>query len=85
MERLYTSEEYTELYRQLKDTLLAELPYYSLCYKKAGLVGIEGFKAGKISMFNDHYRNIETWSWTYEVEAEKQEQKTVDSAAEEAE
>ncbi|MBR4411427.1 MAG: ABC transporter substrate-binding protein [Firmicutes bacterium] len=85
IERLYTSEEYTELYRQLKDALLEELPYYSLCYKKAGLVGIEGFKAGKISMFNDHYRNIETWSWTYAVEAEKQEQKTVDSAAEEAE
>ncbi len=85
LERLHTAEEYTELFGQLKEALLKELPYYSLCYKKAGLIGIQGFKAGNLPVFNDHYRNIETWSWTYAVEAEKQEQKTVDSAAEESE
>lgn len=85
MERLHTSAEYTEIYANLKEVLLDELPYYSLCYKKAGLVGIQGFKAGKTSMFNDHYRNIDTWSWTYAVEAEKQEDKTADDAAEGAE
>lgn len=71
LERLHTSEEYTEIFIELKELLLDELPYYSLCYKKAGLIGIQGFQAGKVSMFNDCYRNIETWKWTYAVEAEE--------------
>ena len=85
MERLHTAEEYTELFRQLKEVLLDELPYYSLCYKKAGLVGIQGFKAEKTPVFNDHYRNIETWSWTYAVEPKKPEQKSADAEKEIAE
>ena len=84
MERLHTAEEYTELFGQLKEVLLDELPYYSLCYKKTGLIGIQGFNAEKIPMFNDHYRNIETWSWTYPVETEKQDEKPDESAGEEA-
>lgn len=67
MERLHTAEEYTALYADLKAALLEELPYYSLCYRQIGLVGVQGFKAGKISMFNDYYRNIDTWSWKYQV------------------
>lgn len=70
MERLHTANEYREIYAELKEELLKELPYYSLCYRKIGLVGVSGFTAGKIPRFNDYYRNIETWSWTYQVEAE---------------
>ena len=48
--------------------LLEELPYYSLCYKQIGLVGIKTFTAGEIPMFNDPYKNCETWFWTYAAE-----------------
>lgn len=70
LEKLHTAEEYTELYADLKKALIEELPYYSLCYKKIGLVGIDGFEAEKMPMFNDYYRNIDTWSWTYAVTTE---------------
>ena len=72
LERLHTAEEYTEIYAELKDVLLEELPYYSLCYRKIGLVGVSGFSAGTVSRFNDYYRNIETWSWKYQVDTEKE-------------
>ena len=72
LERLHTAEEYTELFADLKETLLEEVPYYSLCYKKIGLVGVQGFTAGKTGMFNDYYRNIETWKWTYAVKNESE-------------
>lgn len=65
LEKLHTAEEYTELFADLKEALLEELPYYSLCYKKIGLVGVQGFTAAETPMFNDHYKNCETWSWTY--------------------
>ena len=48
--------------------MLEELPYYSLCYRKIGLVGVQGFAASELPMFNDYYKNIETWSWSYMVE-----------------
>ncbi len=79
LERLHTAEEYTELYRNLKEELLDELPYYVLCYKKIGLVGMDGFTAEKTPMFNDYYRNIETWSWTYEEVQTKEEETLEDS------
>lgn len=72
MEMLHTAEEYTKLYSDMKKELLDELPYYSLCYKKIGLVGINGFEAEKMPVFHDIYRNIDTWSWTYEVVSDKQ-------------
>ena len=84
MERLHTTEEYKQIYAELKAALMEELPYYSLCYRKAGLVGVSGFSAGKTPLFNDYYRNIETWSWTYIVEQEPVEgqgtEKNTDSA-----
>ena len=67
LEQLHTAEEYQQVYAELKMALMKELPYYSLCYKKIGLVGVNGFSAEKPPVFNDYYRNIETWSWTYQV------------------
>jgi len=71
LERLHTAEEYQQLYAELKEELLDELPYYCLCYKKIGLVGVDGFEAKQLPAFHDYYRNIHTWSWTYEVEVKK--------------
>lgn len=84
LERLHTAEEYTELYGQLKEAMLDELPYLPLCYKKIGLVGVQGFNASRVPMFNDHYKNIETWNWSYlqenEPEEGQAEQKSEDGA-----
>ena len=43
--------------------MMDELPYYTLCYKKMGLIGVEYFEAGKISNFENIYKNCNTWTW----------------------
>ncbi len=63
LERLYDEEELKEKYTELKEALLEELPYYALCYKKMGLVGISTFTAEKLPTFNNIYKNCNTWSW----------------------
>ena len=63
LERLYDAEELKEKYMELKEALLEELPYYALCYKKMGLVGISTFTAEKLPTFNNIYKNCSTWSW----------------------
>ena len=70
LEKLHTAEEYTALFEELKEAMLEELPYYSLCCRKIGLVGVQGFSASSLPTFNDHFKNIETWSWSYMVESE---------------
>lgn len=71
LERLHTAEEYMDIYSQLKKMMLEELPYYSLCYKKMGLVGIDTFEAEQLPMFNDIYKNCNTWSWKKVIKEEK--------------
>lgn len=73
LEKAHTAEEYSKIFGNLKSEMMDQLPYYCLCYKKAGLLGVSGFEAPKISTFHDHYRNIETWSWSYEVEKNEEE------------
>ncbi len=68
LDRLYTTEQYSEKYRELKELMLDELPYYPLCYKKMSLIGVKTFKADKMPMFNDIYKNCDTWSWSVIVE-----------------
>ena len=63
LERLYTEEKQQQKYTQMKDALLDEMPYYALCYKKMGLVGITTFTADKLPTFNNIYKNCNTWSW----------------------
>lgn len=38
LDRLHTSEEYTSIYAEIKDMLADEAQYYTLCYKKMGLI-----------------------------------------------
>ena len=64
LDRLYTSQEYTDHYSKLKDMLLDELPYYPLCYKKMGVIGIDTLEVNSIPMFNDIYKNVSTWEWS---------------------
>ena len=68
LDRLYTTEQYSEKYRELKELMLDELPYYPLCYKKMSLIGVKTFKADKMPMFNDIYKNCDTWNWSVIVE-----------------
>ena len=68
LERLYTPEQYTEKYTELKELLLDELPYYPLCYKKMSLIGVKTFTADEMPMFNDIYKNCDTWRWSITVE-----------------
>lgn len=63
LERLYTPEKQKEKYEELKEKLMDEMPYYAICYKKIGLVGISTFTAERLPMFNDIYKNCETWGW----------------------
>ena len=64
LDRLHTSQEYTAAYETIKEALIDEIPYYSLCYRKMGLVGLSTFEADQLPMFNDIYRNCNTWSWS---------------------
>ena len=64
LDRLHTSQEYTAAYEKIKEALIDEIPYYSLCYRKMGLVGLSTFEADQLPMFNDIYRNCNTWSWS---------------------
>ena len=68
LDRLYSAEQYSEKYKELKELMLDELPYYPLCYKKMSLIGVKTFKADKMPMFNDIYKNCDTWSWSVIVE-----------------
>ncbi len=64
LDRLHTAEEYTQAYEDIKAALIDEVPYYSLCYRKMGLVGLATFEAKQLPMFNDIYKNCDTWSWS---------------------
>lgn len=70
LERLYSAEKYAELYSDLKKSMLDEMPYYALCYRKMGLVGVEHFETEKIPTFDDIYRYTEAWSWKKPVKTE---------------
>jgi peptide/nickel transport system substrate-binding protein len=63
LEKLYQAEEYKEIYSEIKEMLLDEMPYYPLCYKKIGLVGVETFEAQLLPTFFNIYKNCNTWSW----------------------
>ena len=63
LEELHDASEYTKIYEELKDMMLDELPYYALCYRKMGLMGIEYFEAGQLPTFDDIYKNCNTWTW----------------------
>ena len=63
LERLHDASDYNSIYTELKNMMMDELPYYTLCYKKMGLIGVEYFEAGKISNFENIYKNCNTWTW----------------------
>ena len=76
MDRLYSPEQYTENYRELKEALMDELPYFPLCYKKMSLIGLETFEAPELPMFNNIYMNCDTWSWSKVIEKNAEEKNT---------
>ncbi len=63
LERLYSEEEQKDKYVEIKEALLEQMPYYTLCYKKMGLVGISTFTAESLPTFDNIYKNCNTWSW----------------------
>lgn len=64
LDRLYTPEEYKEKYAALKEKMMEVLPYYPICYKKMSLVGVSTFEADSLPMFNNIYKNCNTWCWS---------------------
>ncbi len=68
LEKLYDAEQYGKYYEKFKTSLLKELPYYPICYKKMGLIGTEGFEINEAPTFNNIYKNIETWKWSKVIE-----------------
>lgn len=70
LDRLYKGEEYVQIYTELKEMLIDELPYYPLCYKNMGLIGTDTFKAEKMPMFNNIYKNIGSWQWSKVISKE---------------
>ena len=72
LERLHTEEEYREIYREIKAQLAGELPYEPLCYKYIGLIGLTNFEADQLPMFQDIYKNCQTWRWSKVIEPEKE-------------
>ena len=64
LDRLHSAEEYKQIYEEIKAALIEENVYYPLCYRLSGLIGLSTFEAGKLPLFNDIYRNCQTWSWS---------------------
>lgn len=71
LDKLHTAEEYTSIYSEIKNALVDEAQYYPLCYKKMGLIGVYTFEAVKLPMFNNIYKNCNTWSWKKKITEEK--------------
>lgn len=67
LDRLHTSEEYTSIYAEIKDMLADEAQYYTLCYKKMGLIGVDTFEAKELPVFNDIFKNCNTWTWKKKI------------------
>lgn len=63
LEKLHDPKDCLSSYEKLKTAMLEELPYYTLCYRKMGLIGVEFFEAGKLPTFDDIYKNCDTWTW----------------------
>lgn len=63
LDRIHSEEKYREKYIKLKEDLIDSAQYFPLCYRNMSIIGIETFKAEKLPMFNNPYKNIETWSW----------------------
>ncbi len=74
LSRLHTEAEYREAFAALKTQMLDEMPYYPLCYRYTGLIGVTTFKAEALPMFNDIYKNCNTWSWSKVIKPETQEE-----------
>lgn len=70
LERLHKAEEYSALYKELRTLMLDELPYYTLCYRKMGLIGVEYFEASELPTFDNIYHNSEGWTWKKPVKSE---------------
>lgn len=72
LKKLYTIEDYREKYKELKGTLVDEVPYYPLCYKKMSLIGLSNFKIIESPVFNQFYNGVGTWSYDEEKNDKKQ-------------
>lgn len=79
LSRLHTEEEYRQAFAQLKEQMLDEMPYYPLCYRYMGLIGVTTFKAERLPMFQDIYKNCNTWSWSKVIKPEDPEEQPADT------
>jgi len=74
LDRLYEAEAYPEKYKEIKEIIIDELPYYAICYKDMSLIGVDNFEVGDYPCFFNHYFNIENWLWKKEIKTEEEEE-----------
>lgn len=67
MESGLTTEEKRSTFKQVKELLNEEIPYYCLLYKTYAAVTPETFDGKPDPLFNDFYRNCQEWKCIYEV------------------
>lgn len=70
LDRLYSGAEYVSKFEDIKTAIIDELPYYPLCHKKMSLIGLPTLEAEQLPIFDDIYRNCDTWSWKVQVKKE---------------
>ncbi len=63
LSRLHKADEYKAYYEKLRDAVIEDASYSVLCYRKNSIIGVETFTAEELPVFNDIYKNSDTWSW----------------------
>ena len=63
LSRLHKAEEYRTYYEKLKEAIIEDASYSVLCYRKESIIGVETFSAEELPMFNNIYKNSDTWLW----------------------
>ncbi|MEG2528878.1 MAG: ABC transporter substrate-binding protein [Anaerovoracaceae bacterium] len=63
LETAMSTEKYSKTYKELKEIMSKDLPYYSLCYKTGSLVTVQHFNFEKLPTFFNIYDNCDKWSW----------------------
>jgi len=62
------NDEKTQIFQQVKNILIDEIPYYCLFYKTHGVLTADAFRGDLSPMFNNIYVDSQSWSCSYIVE-----------------
>ena len=63
LEKMHSQEEQTNIFRDLKQSLYNEVPYFAICYKNYYFLSVTTLDTKTQVMYFDPYRNIGSWTW----------------------